>query len=65
MPPNKIATTHIAMPPFDLPTMDKTSPKIAKGIFNQFSHPKSGIIPNTIPINARMPKSRPIVFIYC
>jgi len=58
-----MATTQIIIPPFDFPIIERSSPIIASGIFNQLSHPNKGIIPITIPIKASMPKIRPIVCI--
>lgn len=61
--PKKIATIQMIMPPFDLPRIESTKPRIANGILNQFIHPSRGINPSNIPINARIPNNLPIVFI--
>lgn len=60
--PTKIAIPQIIIPPLDFPIVDNINPKTAKGIPNQFSHPKRGIRPMIINISDRIPKMRPIDF---
>ena len=61
--PKKIATTHIIIPPLDLPIMEINKPIIARGMLNQFNQPRNGIIPKNIPHIARIPNILPKVFI--
>jgi len=61
--PRMTAKKQMVTPPFDFPTIEITRPNIAKGITIQLSQPNKGINPIIIPIKARIPNSRPNVFI--
>ena len=43
--------------------MEINNPIIARGMLNQFNHPRNGIIPKNIPHIARIPNILPKVFI--
>jgi len=62
--PNKIATQQIIIAPLDFPNIENNNPMMANGITSQFNHPKNGINASNMPNNEKMPKRRPIVFMF-